>query len=208
MSDDRKVIPMIEHIEMEEDRRTFIERVFSNPGAIATILLAVVGQTVVSIAFQIINNEQQEAKITANALALSEFKSAVNNLQTPLSNHVFKLEEAITDIRKVAEDLSKRLDVVDTAGTRALSLVVANQQRVMSQLDRFGERLLMQDRELVELKSKAGNPVLSVKLEELGRNETRLEEQQRRIIEALDNLYSQVSKIPPALRAEPPRKRQ
>lgn len=198
---------MIEHIEMEEDHRNFVERVFSNPGAIATIFVAVIGQAIFSVVLQIINNEQQEAKIAANALALSEFKSAVNNLQTPLSNHVFKIEEAIIDIRKSDDDVAKRLDVVDTAGTRALSLVAANQQRVMSQLDRFGERLLMQDRKLTELESKAGNPLLQAKMEELGRNETRLEDQQRRIIEALDNLYSQVSKIPPALRADPPKKR-
>lgn len=186
--------------------RGFVERLLSNPGALATLVVAVLGQALFSIVFQVINNEQQEARIAANAQALSDFKTSVNNLQTPLSQHVFKLEDAAIDIRKAVDEVGKRLDTVDTAGTRALALVSANQQRVMSQVDRLGERIIMADKKIVEVEGKAtaAAPVLQIKLEELARNISRLDEQQRRIIEALDNLYSQVSKIPPALRSKKP----
>lgn len=186
--------------------RGFIERLLSNPGALATLVIAVLGQALFSIIFQIINNEQQEARLNANAQALSDFKSQVNNLQTPLSQHVFKVEDAVLDIRKAIDEVGKRLDTVDTAGTRALGLVSANQQRVMSQVDRLGERIIMADKKITEVegKSAASAPILQIKIEELARNITRLEDQQRRIIEALDNLYSQVSKIPSALRSKKP----
>lgn len=188
------------------ERRGFLERLISNPGALATLVIAIFGQALFSIIFQVINNEQQEARIAANAQALSDFKNQVTNLQTPLSQHVFKLEDAAIDIRKAVDEVGKRLDTVDTAGTRALSLVSANQQRVMSQVDRLGERIIMADKKIVEVEGKAtaAGPVMQVKLEELARNISRLDEQQRRIIEALDNLYSTVSKIPPVLRNKKP----
>lgn len=180
--------------------RGFIEKIFSNPGAIATVVVAVLGQAIFSIIFQVINNEQQAAQIALAGAELANFKNQVNNMQTPLSAHVFKVEEGILDLRKAYDEHIKRLDALDSSGTRALALVSSNQQRVMSQVDRLGDRLLMQDRKLGELEAKSTNPVLQAKIEEIGRNEARLEDQQRRIIEALDNLYSQVSKIPPVLR--------
>lgn len=187
--------------------RGFVERLLSNPGALATLVVAVLGQALFSIVFQVINNEQQEARIAANAQALSDFRSQVQNLQTPLSQHVFKLEDAIIDIRRAFDTDSKRLDAVDSSGTRALAIVSANQQRVMSQVDRLGDRLIMQDKLLAELSNKSAviSPLFQQKLDEITRNISRLEDQQRRIIEALDNLYSTVSKIPPALRNVKPK---
>lgn len=169
----------------------------------ATLLVAVVGQGIISIILQIVNNEQQEARITANATALTDFKAAINQMQTPLSQRVFKVEDRIEEVRRAHEDQAKRIDQIDTAGTRALALVTANQQRVMAQVDRLGDRLLMQDKAIADFKGHDPSPVFQVKFEEMSRNLVRLEDQQRRIIEALDNLYSQVSKIPPALRANP-----
>lgn len=187
----------------DDDPRGFIERIFSNPSAMATLLVAVVGQGMISIVLQIVNNEQQEAKIAANATALTDFKTAIFQMQTPLSQRVFKVEDRIEEVRRAHEDQAKRIDQIDTAGTRALALVTANQQRVMAQIDRLGDRLLMQDKAIADFKGHDPSPVFQAKLEEMNRNSARLEDQQRRIIEALDNLYSQVSKIPPALRANP-----
>lgn len=196
---------MSDHDDSHYERPGFFERLISNPGAIAAILAAIAGQAVFSIIFQITNNEQQEARITANAQALTDFKSAVNNLQTPLSGHVIKIEGEIIDIRKAIDEFAKRMDTVDVAGTRALALVAANQQRETTQVDRLAERIIMQDRKVTELEGKVTNPVMQARIEEVNRNVGRLEDQQRRIIQALDNLYSQVSKIPPALRADPPK---
>lgn len=189
------------------ERRGFVERLLSNPGALATLVVAVLGQALFSVIFQVINNEQQEARIASNAQALSDFKSQVQNLQTPLSQHVFKLEDSVIDLRKANDEVGKRLDTVDMAGTRALALVSANQQRVMSQVDRLSDRLIMQDKVIAEMNSKSAviSPLFQQKLDEITRNISRLEDQQRRIIEALDNLYSTVSKIPPALRNVKPK---
>lgn len=189
-----------------KQRRGFIDRLLNNPGALATLVIAVLGQALFSIIFQVINNEQQEARIAANAQSLIDFKAQVNNLQTPLSQHVFKLEDLALDLRKALDELAKRLDTVDVAGTRALSLVSANQQRVMSQVDRLGDRLIMQDKVIAETNSKSAviSPLFQQKLDEITRNISRLEDQQRRIIEALDNLYSTVSKIPPVLKNKKP----
>lgn len=194
----RVVVPRI------EDDRTWIER-FVSPGVIATILIAVMGQTGVSIIYQVINNEQQEAKIKANTDEAKYLREQVFTMQTPLSQKFIKLEDQVVALRNSHDELGKRLDQIDTAGTRALSLVTANQQRVMSQVDRLGDRLIMQDKVVSEIGSKTTNivPVFQTKLDEMTRNISRIEEQQRRIIEALDNLYSTVSKIPPVLRSDP-----
>lgn len=169
-----------------DGRRGFLERILSNPGAIATILVAVLGQAIFSIMLQITNNEQQEAKIMANASSLSEFKAAVNNLQTPLSGHVIKIESEMIDLRKALEEIGKRIDTVDNAGTRGLGLVAANQQREITQVDRLAERLIMQDRKLVELEARLANPQMQVQLDAL-------KEQQMRIIQALDNQYNLIN---------------
>lgn len=170
----------------DDDKRGIIERTLSNPSAIATILIAVLGQAIFSVMFQISNNEQQGAMIAANATALADFKAAVNNLQTPLSGHVIKLESEVIDVRKALDEIGKRIDTVDNAGTRALSLVAANQQREISQVDRLGERLIMQDRKLVELEAKQSSPQIQVQLDAL-------KEQQLRIIQALDANYNLIN---------------
>lgn len=167
--------------EEPDGERGFIERIFANPGAVATILIAVIGQAVFSIVLQVSNNEQQESKIAANAVALAEFKAAVNNLQTPLSGHVIRLESELIDIRKAIDEVGKRLYSVDNAGTRALGLVAANQNRETAQIDRLAERIIMQDRKVTELETKIVAP--SIQLEAL-------KEQQLRILQALDNAYN------------------
>lgn len=167
----------------DDDKRGIVERTLSNPSAIATILIAVLGQAIFSVMFQISNNEQQAARIEANAAGLTEFKAAVNNLQTPLSGHVIKLESEVIDIRKAIEEIGKRINTVDNAGTRALALVASNQQREIAQIDRLAERIIMQDRKLVELEAKMASPQVQVQLDAL-------KEQQMRIIQALDNNYN------------------
>lgn len=167
--------------EEPDDERGFIERIFANPGAVATILIAVIGQAIFSIVLQVSNNEQQESKIRANTVALAEFKSSVNNLQTPLSGHVIKLESELIDIRKAIDEINKRLDTVDNAGTRALSLVAANQNRETAQVDRLAERIIMQDRKVSELENKIVSPTIQLEA---------LKEQQLRILQALDNTYN------------------
>lgn len=134
--------------------QSFVERVFSG-SAIATILIALVGQSILSIVYQIVNNEQQAAQITANLVAVKNLESNVYNLSTPLSNRVFKLEDRFEAAERRHDELGKRVDQIDTAGTRALGLVTANQQRVMGQLDRLGERQIMMDRKLGDIDSKS-----------------------------------------------------
>src|SRR5215475_3025704 len=99
----------------------------------------------------------------------------------------------------------------------AIEKSCAANERDLARLDERGSRQLpLYDQRLKLLESQSQNytaiinelqrynTTMPIQLESLKSNYNRLEDQQRRIIEALDNLYSQVTKIPPVLRANPP----
>lgn len=171
-----------------EEKISSAQRFFTNPTAIVSLLLAIFGQALASIYFQIINNEKQDAAINANMESVKTLREMIYSQQTPLAQRVIKLEDKVEVSTVLLAELRKNLDTIDVMGSRGLGTLNTNQQRLMAQMDRFGERLLMQDKKLGEV-------------DENKRSIVRIEDQQLRIIEALDNLYSEVSKIPPALRA-------
>ena len=185
-------------------KQSFIERFVTSPPAIATLLMAIFGQAMFSIYFQVVNNEQQAAGILANAGAVKELREAIYSMQTPLAQRVIKMEDKNDETLKSQIELTKRIDTIDIGGSRGLQIVISNQQRVMTQIDHISTQLSNDERKISEVENKV-NSLFNVRMEEVNRTTARLEDQQKRIIEALDNLYSEVSKIPPVLRANPKR---
>jgi len=155
-------------------RKTWLEQLLSG-SAIATILVALIGQAMLSVVYQIINNEQQAASIHEIVTAQRNFEHAV--------------KDKFEDLVRRYDENNRRLEQIDTVGTRALSLVNANQQRVMTQLDRFSERMIMLDK-------KIGDTDLSsiVKVQGLvdliAANVKRLDEQQTRMSSIIEEMRS------------------
>ena len=117
-------------------------KLVENPAALVTLVLAIAGQAIFSIYFQVVNNEQQQAQIIANVQSIKDMRDQIYSMQTPLAARVIKLE------------------------------------------DRMDNNAV----------------VFTMRADEIARNIDRLGDQQRRIVESLDTLYSEVSKIPPTLR--------
>lgn len=117
-------------------------KLVENPAALVALVLAIAGQAIFSIYFQVVNNEQQQAQIIANVQSIKDMRDQIYSMQTPLAARVIKLE------------------------------------------DRMDNNAV----------------VFTMRADEIARNIDRLGDQQRRIVESLDTLYSEVSKIPPTLR--------
>lgn len=98
-----------------------------------TLLVAVTSQLFFTVYFQVTNNEQQQAAINANVVALQELKSQVFSMQTPLSSHVIKMDAKIDEIVKVGQQRIMQLE------------------HLIAQSDRLAERLILLDRRLLEL---------------------------------------------------------
>ena len=147
-------------------KKPFLERFFSTPQVVATIGMALLGQAIFSVVFQVRNNEQQAAALAANNTAIRDLRDVVYGMNTPLAQRVGKIEDRTEANTEIYRETLRRLESIDSGGTRIA-------QGSLAQFE-------------------------AVKV-----NISRIEDQQRRIIEALDNLYSEISKIPPALRAKP-----
>ena len=101
----------------------------ARPGQVA-ILVAFVGQAILSAKFQIENNTQQAAQIVALERSFREYKNQIDNLQTPGGIHITKLEDKVDFI------LSHRIPIVD---------------RMQAQIDRVADAFLNMDKRLLEL---------------------------------------------------------
>lgn len=130
--------------DVEAVSKGVFNRLVENPAALVALVLAIAGQAIFSIYFQVVNNEQQQAQIIANVQSIKDVRDQIYSMQTPLAARVIKLE------------------------------------------DRMDNNAV----------------VFTMRADEIGRNIDRLTDQQRRIIESLDTLYSEVSKIPPTLRSK------
>lgn len=130
--------------------RTWLETLLTGPSVIA-ILIALVGNAVFSIIFQIKNNEQQDAAIHANATEIHSFENNVINLQTPLSAMVVRLETRLISLEARLNTSEARVETIDKNGTRAMESVLSTQQRMLQASDRFADRLLLVDQRLNEL---------------------------------------------------------
>jgi hypothetical protein len=118
---------------------------------VIAILIALVGNAVFSIIFQIKNNEQQDAAIHANATEIHSFENNVINLQTPLSAMVVRLETRLISLEARLNTSEARVETIDKNGTRAMESVLSTQQRMLQASDRFADRLLLVDQRLNEL---------------------------------------------------------
>ena len=185
-------------------RSAWGEALFSGSG-LATILVALIGQAVVSIVFQIKNNEQQAALIEANRVAVETLSHQIVNLQTPLSSMVLRMDGRLSglevelknlDARLTASDstISGRIETIDRGGTRGLEIVSSAQQRALSQLDRQSERMN-------NLEGRLGDMLL------IRQDIKRLDEQQARIIQVLDNQYNMLNDMARQLKLPPIQKK-
>ncbi len=159
--------------------QSWVTKVFTGP-ALATILVALIGQAAFSIVYQIVNNEQQNAALLRNETAIKDLKDSINDMRTPLSIRVFKLEDNLTNVvmQNAAShlEMNKRIDQMDTIGTRALAIVSNNQLRVMSQLDRLAERIMLTDKRIGEADVAPTLIKLQAQIDVMSQNIKRIEE--------------------------------
>lgn len=202
---------------VENNNKGWMDRFVSSPSAMATILIALVGQAAFSIVYQIVNNEQQAAQIELGKVAITTLRSEIVNLQTPLSSIVLKLESRVSAIesdhknmeaRMTASDAATtaRVDAIDRSGTRGLDALVTTTKRNSDQLDRLAERAIMQDKKLNEFELRSITQIQS-QLDQFKLIIQRVEEQQGRIIQALDSMYATQTEMLRSI-PKPPAKRQ
>lgn len=101
--------------------------------------------------YQVINNEKQDAEIEAIALATKILNDSIFSFNTPLSARVIKLEDRFDEVWRAEQGLARHVDTIDASGTRALIAIDITQQRSLAQVDRISERLIMNDKAMVEM---------------------------------------------------------
>ena len=184
--------------------KTWLEKMLTGSAA-ATILVALVGQAVFSIVFQIRNNEQQTALIEANKVSIATLRNEIVNLQTPLSTLVLRMDGRLSaleaDSKNTAVRLdhsdalqSARVDNIDKNGTRALDVVSANQQRMVTAIDRLEARLSSVDTRVTDVQGK-GVLVLQNQVDLIRSDIKRIDEQQQRILSTLDQQYTTLNEF-------------
>jgi hypothetical protein len=148
--------------------------------SLATILTALIGQAVLSIAYQITNNEQQASSIRAN-------EHRIIALEVESHNQEERLNRAIAIV-------GARLDNIDIKGTRALDVVSSNQQRVISQVDRLNDRMNQTDTRVAEVQGR-GVTQLQGQIDLVNQNIKRIDEQQTKMASTLDDLYKAIQSL-------------
>lgn len=185
--------------------RTWADRLTSG-GTIVSILIALIGQAVFSIVWQIRNNEQQEAKIQANMVAINTLRSEIVNLQTPLSAMVLKMEGRVGALEmqyphmekllsSQDEKMGARLEAIDKGGTRELTAVIASITRLSAQTDRNSDRITATEKGITDLQSQitiANTVVANINI--------RLD----KIVQVLDSAYDKLNEL---IRNTPPQRR-
>ena len=151
--------------EIDEDRRSGVNKFLSGGGLVA-IIMFLVGQATFSIVYQIINNEQQQAAILANQVQLKTLRDEIANMQTPLSQVVLRLEARVTanEIEQKRLDsvvantitaIHTRIDSIDRSGTRGLENTVAAVSRVVTATDRNSDRILALDKRIGDVENRS-----------------------------------------------------
>lgn len=134
-------------------------------GAQTSLLVALLGQATAGLVFQVTNNEQQQAAIIANRVALQEWKDADAALNTAFGQKFVKLEDTVNDAIRRSEALQspigQRFILLESRAIEAINIGTERARqidRLAEQVSQMNDRFIGMERRVQEIELKLSKP--------------------------------------------------